>query len=106
MPSDFPPPKLFGGLLASLGVLLAGAGMSLDNDKYFMVVGVLMLVSGLLVYSGKKLALVTYGVTLAVVWIWSLKDAGGEVNAILPRVALPTLIAFYLYSYRVKSRLG
>jgi glucose dehydrogenase len=103
--SDVQPPKVFGGLLAALGLVLTGAGVTLD-DRYFTVLGALWLGTGLLLYSGKKAALYLYGLTLAVVWIWSLQDAHGDMGILLPRVTLPTLVAFYLFSYRVRSRLS
>jgi glucose dehydrogenase len=109
MAEDVEPPRLFGGLLAALGFMLAIGGTQLSDieggGSYFIVVGIGALVTGLLLYAGKKLALFAYGVTLAIIWIWTLKEADGDMAVIVPRVGLPTLLAFYLYSYRVKSRL-
>jgi glucose dehydrogenase len=110
MADDVVPPRMFGGLLAALGFMLAIGGAQLSDieggGNYFVVVGIGALISGLLLYSGKKLALFAYGVTLAVIWIWTLKEADGDMAVIIPRIALPTLLAFYIYSYRIKSRLA
>jgi quinoprotein glucose dehydrogenase len=109
MANENPPPKMLGGLLASLGLVLAAAGGKLSDieggGSYFVTVGICLLISGLLLYSGKKLALLAYAVTLAVVWIWSLKESGSDAGAWLPRVALPTLLGIYIFSNRVRSRL-
>lgn len=104
--SDVEPPKVFGGLLAALGLVIAGTGATLDGGNYFLVLGALVLVCGCLLYLGKKSALVMYGLTLAVVWIWSFRDADGDTGMLLSRVTLPTLVAFYVFSYRVRSRLS
>src|SRR5688500_1846891 len=78
------PPRLLGGLMMMLGLVLVGGGVQLGatdmatGGAYFLVVGVLVLVSGALIVAGRKAAVPVYGVTLAVVWTWSLKDTGGE----------------------------
>lgn len=109
MANENPPPKMLGGLMASLGLVLAVAGTKLSDveggTSYFVTVGILVLVSGGLLYLGKKLALFAYTVTLAVVWIWSLKESGSDVGAWLPRVALPSLLGIYIFSRRVRERL-
>jgi glucose dehydrogenase len=109
MANENPPPKLLGGLMACLGLVLAGAGGKLTDveggGSYFVTVGICLFISGALLYLGKKLALLAYGVTLAVVWIWSLKESGSDPGEWLPRVALPTLVGIYIYSSRVRSRL-
>jgi glucose dehydrogenase len=109
MANENPPPKMLGGLMASLGLILAFAGGNLTEaeggGKYFITVGICLFISGALLFLGKKLALLAYAATLAVVWIWSIKESGGDPGAWAPRVALPTLIGFYVFSSRVRSRL-
>ena len=109
MANENPPPKLLGGLLASLGLVMAVAGSKLSDmeggTSYFVTVGLCVMVSGALLYLGKKIALLAYAATLAVIWIWSLRESGGDTSVWLPRVALPTLLGFYIFSSRVRSRL-
>ena len=109
MANENPPPKLLGGLMAALGLVMAAAGRQLTEieggTSYFVTVGICLIVTGLLLYSGKKLALLAYAATLAVVWIWSLKESGGDPGEWLPRVALPTLVGIYVFSSRVRQRL-
>ena len=104
------PPRMLGGLLALLGLALAGGGLHMNlnlggGGTYFLVVGILVLVSGVLLYQGKSAALGAFGVALATVWIWSLKDEGANFSALLPRVALPTLFGLYIFSGKIRSRL-
>ena len=109
MANENPPPKLLGGLLASLGLVMAVAGSKLSDmeggTSYFVTVGLCVMVSGALLYLGKKVALLAYAATLAVIWIWSLRESGGDTGVWLPRVALPTLLGIYIFSSRVRSRL-
>lgn len=109
MANENPPPRMLGGLMASLGLVLAAAGGKLTDveggSSYFVTLGICLIVSGALLYFGKKLALLAYGATLAVVWIWSLQESGSDAGEWLPRVALPTLVGIYIFSSRVRSRL-
>lgn len=95
--------------MAALGFVLAIAGAGLRGEdsgaSYFLWVGILLIVSGLLFYSGKKLGLYAYGLLLAVIWIWTLKIANGDPGVLISRLGLLTLIGFYVFSYRVRSRL-
>jgi quinoprotein glucose dehydrogenase len=104
------PPKLFGALLALLGLALAGAGLhmsvNLGGGAYFVVVGLLIAATGALLFLGRAAALWVYAVALAVVWLWSLQDSGGRMGELLPRVAMPTLLGLYLFSARIRERLS
>lgn len=105
------PPRVLGGLLTLLGVALLGGGLhvsfNLDGDgTYYMVVGTLLALSGIGIFAGKWLSLFVYGATLMTVWVWSFAEVGSHFDALMPRVAFPTLIALYLYSSKVRSRLS
>lgn len=105
------PPRLFGGLLALFGLALSGGGLHIAinlhaDGTYFMVVGALLALSGTAVFAGKSFALYLYGVTLLIIWVWSFAEIGGHFDALMPRVAFPTLIAFYLYSTKIRLRLA
>jgi quinoprotein glucose dehydrogenase len=105
------PPRLFGGLLFLLGLVLAGGGLHLNinyggGGSYFLVVGLLIAASGALLFLGRSSALVVYGVALATVWIWSFRDVGANLPELLPRVALPTLVALYVFSSKIRPRLS
>ena len=101
-------PQGLGGLLAVLGLVLifAGAQISEQNGSYYVIVGIGTMLSGLLIFKGRKLALLVFGLTLATAWIWSLVDAGWDMGALVPRVGLLTLFGFYLFSAGTRSRLA
>ena len=103
-------PRSLGMLLLFLGLTLFGGGMYLtfflnDPNPYFMVVGIVIAISGLLFYRGLQVALLLYGIALLIIWGWSFADLGMELARLIPRVALPTLIAFYVYSPAVRTKL-
>jgi glucose dehydrogenase len=105
------PPRVFGGLLSLFGLaLLSGGlhiGINLNADgTYFVIIGVLLAISGVTVFIGKSYALYVYGMTLLTIWIWSYVECGGRFDALMPRVVFPTVIAFYMYSAKIRSRLA
>ena len=102
------PPRALGALLAIMGLALAfGGGLDLHSGGlYFATIGLLIAVTGVLLFMGRAAALPVYALTLAVIWIWSLIDARGGGDALIPRVALPTVIGLYLFFSKVRSRLA
>jgi|GEM_PF-3040140 len=105
------PPRVLGCLLLALGLALAVGGLHLNMDlggggSYFTAVGALLALAGFLIFSGRSVALAVYGLALLLVWGWSLKDVGANLPELLPRVGLPTLVGLYVFSNKVRARLG
>lgn len=105
------PPRTLGILLTILGTLLAGVGalMLVSSSRptaYFLVEGIGMVVSGLLIASGKRAGIYVYFVTFAVILMWSLVETEGVVGKLLPRVALPAIIGLHLAREKVRARLS
>jgi len=102
------PPRVLGSLLVLLGLVLLLGGVSMrgaDGSLYFIVLGTLIASSGTLLALGRAAAIPVYAATLAVCWVWSLVDLGGDVGQLISQVFVPTLIGLYLFSSRVRSRL-
>lgn len=104
------PPRTLGILLTILGAALGFAGVyflfSSHPTPYFLVEGVGIAVSGLLIAAGKRAGMYVYYVTFGVILVWSLVETGGVVGQLLPRVALPGLIALHLATEKVRARLS
>ncbi|MBV8465918.1 MAG: hypothetical protein JO218_08230 [Burkholderiales bacterium] len=101
-------PTRAGTLLMILGALLTFGGirlMMMGDNAYFLVVGIGLLATGVLIRSGKRLGLGIYGATLAFVYIASIAELGANMQALLPRILMPTLVGLYLFSGRVRDRL-
>ena len=107
--SNVKPPRALGVLLALLGIALVVGGvnyLSLGGNAYFLVIGLGVAASGILLALGKKLGLYFYGITLAVLFVWSVIESGANVGTLLPRIALPLIIGVYVFSGKVRSRLS
>jgi hypothetical protein len=100
------PPRLLGVLVCILGSALVVASSS-DTLLFYPVTGLLIAISGMLLSIGSRLGLWVYGLMLAVAWGITFNDYGTTLGKdALMRVGMITLLALYIFSARVKERLG
>ena len=104
------PPKSLGILLAILGAALSFAGVYLlmlgGRTPYFVVAGIGIAASGVLIAAGKQAGVYVYFVNLGLMLVWSIVETGGDVSQIIVRLALATVIGLYLLSDKVRARLN
>lgn len=85
-----------GMLIALIGLGLAGGGgylLSLGGSAYFLLMGLAMLVSGVLIARGNPRGARLYGVALVLTAIWAVWDAGLEYWPLVSRVLTFAVIA-------------
>ena len=70
-----------------------------------LVAGLGVLVSGILIARGKLVGAWLYAVVFLLMVVWSVTELGGNVDALLPRLALPGLICAYIFS-KVRAQLA
>lgn len=101
-------PTTFGVLLCLLGIILLGAGLWLagtgEHNFYFAVVGLGIAASGALIAAGKLIGAWLYALVVVIV-IWSFIELGPNLPLLLPRIAMPVIIAAYIFSGRVRPLL-
>ena len=107
------PPRTFGFLLATLGVLLAGGGFYLlslgappVSAAYFVVAGIGIFLSGMLIARDMLIGAWLYAAVFLLMVVWSFIELGGDVQAALPRIALPGLICAYIFLSKFRERLA
>lgn len=107
------PPLTFGILLSILGALLAGGGaylLSLGEpliaSAYFIVAGLGVAISGVFIARGKVAGAWLYAAIFLVMIVWSVAELGSNVDALLPRLALPGLICAYIFFSKVRAQLA
>lgn len=103
------PPRNFGALLTVFGIALAIGGINLlrvGDNAYFLVVGLGVAASGVLIALGRLAGARLYLATFAVVVIWSLADHRGNFSQALAQIFLPGLLCAYIFSGRIRSRLS
>lgn len=108
MNSSSKPPIRLGIFLVILGVALCSGGIYLishGDSPYFLVIGIGIASSGILLAKAKKTGLLVYGLTLGVIIIWSALETGANVQALLPRIAVPLIIGGYLVQTKIRETL-
>ena len=79
---------LIGLVLTIGGAWLAGLG----GSWYYVITGVLMIVSGALLFRGRKIGAWLYFLIFAYTVIWALWESGADPWALVPRLVGPTVI--------------
>jgi phage FluMu protein Com len=108
--SEQAPPRTLGILLTILGVVLSLAGIYLlaigGSTLYFLVAGIGISASGVLITAGKRTGMYLYFVTFGVMFIWSLLETGGNAGKMMSRLFVAALIGLYLVTDKVRARLN
>jgi quinate dehydrogenase (quinone) len=98
-----------GVLIALIGLGLAGGGgylIALGGSWYFLLMGLAMLASGLMIARRKPLGAWLYGVALVLTAIWAVWDAGLEYWPLVSRVltfAVIGLVVALVYPTLVRA---
>src|SRR5215813_8773377 len=88
-------PRLLGGVVAALGVILAGGGAylaSLGGSLYYVLVGAMLVASGLLMVKGKIAGVYTYVGAFAFTAVWSFWEIGLSGWELIPRLFGPFVL--------------
>ncbi|MGE7138719.1 membrane-bound PQQ-dependent dehydrogenase, glucose/quinate/shikimate family [Luteibacter sp. NPDC031894] len=102
------PPRITGIVIAILGLALAfgGAWLAiLGGSFYYLVAGVAVLVTGVLLARGSSAALWLYAIVLLGTVAWAVAEVGFIGWQLEPRLLLPVLLAIYLAMPWVTRRL-
>lgn len=83
---------LLGVVLAFVGVILAGGGawlIALGGSPYYLVAGLGLLASGILIMQGRLAGAWVYAAIFALTVVWSFWEVGGDGWALVPRLVAP-----------------
>ena len=92
---------LIGALLLWMGVLLIGAGGSL----YYAFAGVVLVATGVLLFRGDSRGAALYGAFLLFTYLWALYESGLDAWALMPRVAMFSVLGLWFLLPRVRRGL-
>jgi len=92
---------LTGALLLWIGVLLLAAGGSL----YYAFAGVVLLVSAVFLFRGDARGAHLYGAFLLFTYLWALYESGLDAWALMPRVAMFSVLGLWFVLPRVRRGL-
>ncbi|MFI0472545.1 glucose/quinate/shikimate family membrane-bound PQQ-dependent dehydrogenase [Halomonas sp. HMF6819] len=93
------PAVILGVVLGLAGLALAVGGgklLSLGGSAYYLIAGIAVLATGILLALRKGAALWLYAATLLGTLVWALWEVGLDWWPLVPRVAIPCLIAIVM----------
>ncbi len=102
------PPRALGIIVAAFGVLPLLLGISIaamSGSPTFILIGLGVIASGVLVAIGKRAGLLLYGVTFVGILVAAVIEDGANVAAILPRVLVPAVLGLFLATEKTRARL-
>ena len=102
--------RTLGILLTILGAVLGFAGVYFlsigGSTPYFLVAGIGISASGVLIAAGKRTGMYLYFFTFGIMSIWSLIETGGDARKLMARLLLAALIGLYLLTEKVRAQLN
>jgi quinoprotein glucose dehydrogenase len=84
-------PSLLGILLLLMGLAMLAGGIKLSmlgGSLYYLLAGIGLIVSGVLLLAGRSAALIVYGVVLFASAVWALWEVGLDWWQLVPRLSL------------------
>ncbi|TAL01273.1 MAG: membrane-bound PQQ-dependent dehydrogenase, glucose/quinate/shikimate family [Rhodospirillaceae bacterium] len=95
-------------LLLVVGIALAGGGgylLSLGGSPYYILAGIAVLLSGILLWRRRAEGAALYGLMLLTTLAWALWEAGYDGWALMPRVLAPAVLGLVLVVPWIRSAL-
>ncbi|WP_062731916.1 membrane-bound PQQ-dependent dehydrogenase, glucose/quinate/shikimate family [Sphingobium abikonense] len=86
---------ILGGVIALIGLVLAGGGAWLlieGGSAYYLITGVAMLISGVLLIRGRLAGAWLYVAIFLATMVWALWEVGTRPWALVPRVVAPLVL--------------
>ncbi len=96
--------KNFGLLMSGMGLALAIGGWyiySTVGTLYFVVVGILILVSGVLINRGLKWGAYLFMATFTLMVIWSIQEEGWVIEKLFTRLGMALIILIYIFASKI-----
>jgi quinoprotein glucose dehydrogenase len=93
------PPYVSACLVGLIGLLLALPGaylIALGGSWYYLLAGIAIVVSAVLLARGRRTGCYLYGITFAATVVWSLWEVGLDFWALIPRLVLLAVVGLWL----------
>src|SRR5262245_9719774 len=93
------PPRIFAAIVMLVAIAFLNGGVRLvavGGSLYYVLAGLALLASGILLWRGNKLGSHVYGAVLAATLLWSLYEVGTDLWALAPRLWLLAALGAWL----------
>lgn len=105
---SFPKPRALAIVMGLIGLALLAQGVSLmlaGGSLYYLLAGLVLITVGVLLFRGDSRGAVLYGIFLALTYLWALYEAGLDPWALMPRVAMFTVLGLWFVLPRTRRGL-
>ena len=105
---SYPKPRFLSVVIGLIGVLLVLQGLPLiqaGGSFYYLLAGITLVAVSVLLFRGDDRGAKLYGIFLAITYLWALYEAGLDAWALMPRVAMFTVLGLWFVIPRVRRGL-
>lgn len=106
--STYPKPRFLAIVIGLCGIALVLQGSSLilaGGSFYYLLAGIALSRSGVLLFRGDARGAKLYGIFLLLTYLWSFYEVGLDAWALMPRVAMFTVLGLWFVLPRVRRGL-
>ncbi len=105
---SYPKPRFLAVVMGLCGLGLGRMGMTLiaaGGSWYYLLAGIVLLLVAVLLFRGDKRGAQLYGLFLLFTYLWSFYEVGLDAWALMPRVAMFTVLGLWFVIPRVRRGL-
>lgn len=105
---SYPKPRFLSVVIGLIGVALVLQGLPLvqaGGSLYYFLAGITLAAVSVLLFRGDDRGAKLYGIFLAITYLWALYEAGLDAWALMPRVAMFTVLGLWFVIPRVRRGL-
>ena len=105
---SYPKPRFLSVVIGLIGVALVLQGLPLvqaGGSLYYLLAGITLAAVSVLLFRGDDRGAKLYGIFLAITYLWALYEAGLDAWALMPRVAMFTVLGLWFVIPRVRRGL-
>ena len=106
--STFPKPRFLATIIGFCAISFLYLGfqlISVGGSAYFICSGAVLTACSALLFAGNPKASQLYGIFLIATWLWSFYEVGLDAWALMPRVAMLSIIGLWFLLPRVRKGL-
>ena len=106
--ADFPKPRALAVVIGLMAILLIFLGVVLllaGGSPYYVLSGVTLAACSFLLFKGDARGAWVYGIFLFITYLWSFYEVGLDAWALMPRVAMFSVLGFWFLVPRVRRGL-